>query len=65
MMYPASVVNHSDGAVTVPLVGRIDPETMEAFRRWSEAEDRTLAAQLRVVLRDAIPVKYFNEETTA
>lgn len=44
---------------TVSVVLHIEPEQKEALARWAEAEQRSLSAQARILLGDAIPEEYF------
>ncbi len=44
----------------VPLVVRVDADVADALNRWANEEDRSVAAQTRILLRGAIPDKYFN-----
>lgn len=33
-----------------------------ALKRWADSEDRTMSAQARIVLADAIPAPYFEPD---
>jgi hypothetical protein len=44
---------------TKSLVAKIDVDTHKALTQWALDEDRSLAGQTRLVLRDAIPKKYW------
>jgi hypothetical protein len=48
------------GDELVPLVVRLERRTIDALRRWAIDEDRTMAQQVRRVLRGEVPVKYLN-----
>lgn len=37
---------------------RLDRATYEGLRRWAEDEDRTMAQQVRRVIKSAMPVKF-------
>jgi hypothetical protein len=40
------------------LAVRLDRATYEGLRRWAEDEDRTMAQQIRRVIKAAMPVKF-------
>lgn len=40
------------------MIVRLDTELHDGVRRWAEANDRSIAAQVRTVLREQIPVEY-------
>ncbi len=44
-----------------PMLVRLEADLYKALRRWAEAEDRSIAAQVRQVLRAAVPEEYFSE----
>ena len=41
------------------LMLRLDEDLVEALRRWAAAEHRSMNAQIRVTLRQAIPDEHF------
>jgi hypothetical protein len=43
------------------LVARIDKDTHDALTKWANDEDRSLAGQVRLVLRDVVPAKYWSK----
>lgn len=40
------------------MIVRLDPALHDGLKRWADAEQRSIAAQVRVVLKDAIPEQY-------
>lgn len=59
-LYSPGVAKQTDADAEgrVPLQTRVEPELKEALERWATAEDRSLSAQIRRVLADAVPAKY-------
>lgn len=43
----------------VAMVVRLDEDQRDAFHRWAAAEERSVAAHVRVVLGSAIPREFF------
>jgi hypothetical protein len=52
-------IDPGDGGPRVPQIFHLDRELIEAFRRWSANENRSMSGQARVVLRDAIPAAFW------
>lgn len=46
-------------AKQVAMVVRLDQDQRDAFTRWAIAEERSVAAHVRVVLAAAIPEQYY------
>jgi hypothetical protein len=43
----------------VPLNVRVEEDVSAALIAWAEAEERSVAGQIRMILRAAIPPEYF------
>ncbi len=43
---------------TPQLIVRLEPDLHDALKRWAASEDRSLAAQVRMVLRGAVPGEF-------
>ena len=41
-----------------PLVARIDEDVHDALVAWAQHEDRSLAGQVRIALRQVVPSQY-------
>lgn len=44
------------------LVVRLPRYVLEGLRKWSDDEDRTMAQQVRRLIRQSMPVKYIRPE---
>jgi len=49
-------------AETHQMIVRLEKCLHRALTRWAEANDRTIAAQVRTVLRDTVPPEFLQEE---
>jgi len=43
------------------LIVRLDPKLHEALRLWAKREQRSIAAQVRVVLAGAVPQEFLEQ----
>lgn len=49
-------------AVSKQVIVHLDEDLHEAVRKWATSEDRSMSAQVRRVLREQVPARFFEAE---